>query len=339
MKAIILSKPKNAGLQELEDLVLDKNNWVKVKVKAVGLCGSDMQKINSSVDPRTYLKTQVLGHEFSGDILELGSSVKGLNIGERVTASPLIPCNSCLQCKEEKYQLCNNIDSIGRTLFGAFSEQVLVPAKNIRKLSDKTSYEEACLTDVIAVAVHNYFLADSPRKKRVLVYGDGAVGLSCLQVYNKYNKVDVIGKHHKTKIKLLGGKFIDSSHISNLKSDSYDIIVETVGRCQDQTLVEAIRLIKPRGRIVVAGVYEIGFIGKISFRNLFYKEAILQGSNSYGVWKGKNEFDIALNMIEKRIINTSEIITHILPLEQFTKGVEHMNNKIKSKAVKIIYKP
>ena len=340
MKAIVLIKPQNPEYKELEDLILDKEDWVKIGVKAVGLCGSDMHKINSSNEPSSYLNIHVLGHEFSGIILEKGSQVHGLDLGERVTASPLIPCGSCEPCKEHHSQLCDNIDSIGRTLPGAFSEQVLVPAKNIRKIIDSTSYEQACLTDVIAVAVHNYHLAGSPIRKNVLIIGDGAVGLSCLQVYAEHkNIIDVIGKHHKPKIESLNGTYIDISQINNLQNNQYDIIIETVGRAQEETIAQSIRLIKPQGRIIVAGVYESGYQGNILFRNLFYKEATLQGSNSYGVWNGIDEFDAALQMMENGTIQSKELITHQLPLKLFLQGVNLMNNKNESKAIKVIYIP
>lgn len=338
MRAIVLSKPQNPEIKELEDLVLDREDWVKIRVRAVGLCGSDMQKINSTIDPSTYLKTQILGHEFSGEILEIGSKVENIILGERVTASPLIPCGSCSPCKENHYQWCENIESIGRTLSGAFSEQVLVPAKNVRRISNDTTYEQAALTDVVAVAVHNYHLAGSPRGKEILIFGDGAVGLSCLQEYGQANNVDIVGKHHKHKVEQLGGRYIDASVIRTLPDNLYDVIVETVGREQNETLSESIRLIRPRGQIVVAGVYMSGYKGQFLFRDLFYKEASLQGSNSYSFWDGRNEFDIALELIESGRFNTSEIITHVLPLTQFLEGVRLMNEKDKSGAVKVIYR-
>lgn len=339
MRAIVLLKAQNPELKKLEDLVLDKDDWVRIGVRAVGLCGSDMQKINSPIDPATYLKTQILGHEFSGEILETGSEVEGISIGERVTASPLIPCGSCLPCGDDHYQLCDNIESIGRTLPGAFSEEVLIPGKNIRQISNNTTYEQASLTDVVAVAVHNYHLADSPRGRTILIYGDGAVGLSCLQVYKQENDVDVVGKHNKHMVEKLGGRYFDTSSVRNLQNNSYEVIVETVGRKQDATLSESVRLVKPHGRIIVAGVYESGYKGQFLFRDLFYKEASLQGSNSYGIWDGQDEFDIALKLIEEGRFNTSEMITHVLPLTQFSKGVRLMNEKDKSGAVKVIYTP
>ena len=125
----------------------------------------------------------------------------------------------------------------------------------------------------------------------------------------------------------------------DVTNNSYDVIVETVGRKQDETLAESVGLVRPQGRIAVAGVYESGYKGQFLFRDLFYKEVSLQGSNSYGVWYGKDEFDIALRLIEEGKVNTSEMITHVLPINQFLEGVRLMNEKNKSGAVKIIYRP
>lgn len=339
MKAIVLERPGQPELSELEDLVIDKDGWVKVAVRAVGLCGSDMQKINSPLDPSTYLSTKVLGHEFAGEIVEVSSHEDSFCVGDRVTAVPLVSCYACPSCEDGHYQLCANIESIGRTLRGAFSEQVLVPSKNLRRISSDLSCEEACLTDVFAVAVHTYHLADSPEGKRVLIIGDGAIGLSCLEVFKQKNVVDIIGKHQTEKVYSLGGKYAGASDLTHLPANSFDVVIETVGRRQDKTLNDAIRLIRPRGKIVVAGVYEPKYLGALDLRSLFYKETSVQGANSYGVWQGKNEFDQALGLIENGQVNASGLITHVLPLSEFSRGVELMNQKARSGAIKVVYQP
>jgi len=342
MKAVRLRKSKIPEYTELSDIVLNKDDWVKVKVKAVGLCGSDIQKITSNDNPSNYSGIEVLGHEFSGCIEEVGISSNGLKVGDRVVVNPLIPCYSCNLCKEKQYQLCTNLNAIGRTVQGAFAEYVAAPSKNIRKISERLSYETAALTDVVAVAIHNYHLSDSPKNKDILIYGDGPIAITCLQIYKEYrNKISLIGKHKKNLelSKLFGATPVEISGVNELKSNNYDMVIESVGRNQEDTIRQAIRLVKPKGKIIVTGVFEKGYEGKIPFRDLFYKEAILLGSNSYSIQDNKNEFDIALEMLEKKVIDLSEIITHILPLKKFNEGLKLIKNKEKSGAIKIIYKP
>lgn len=339
MKAIRIRKSKIPEYTELSDLVLDKDKWVKIRIKAVGLCGSDIQKIGSEVDPSN---TEVLGHEFSGYIKEVKGSSDNFKIGDRVTAIPLIPCYSCATCKGGSHHLCNNLNSIGKTLQGAFAEHILVPSRNVRKISERLSYEVASLTDVVAVAIHSYHLAGSPKNKDILIYGDGSVAVTCLQVYKNYgNRVTLIGKHKKNLelSKSLGAIIKEISKVDELKSNNYDVVVESVGRNQDYTIRQAIRLVKPQGRIVVTGVFENGYEGNMPFRSLFYKEANLLGSNSYPLGDDKNDFDVALEMLEKGAIDPSKIITHILPLEKFNEGIELIKKKKESGAIKIIYRP
>ena len=342
MKGISLRNPKTPEYCELEDFILDKENWAKIEVKAVGLCGSDIQKIFSDKHPSSYLKTSILGHEFSGQITDIKSTNKKNKIGDRVTAIPLIPCYSCEPCKNGQKQLCKNLKYIGKDLPGAFAEYVSVPVTNIRKIPENLNYETAALTDVAAVAVHCYHLADSPKNKDILVYGDGTVALSCLQLFHiKGNKVTLIGKHKKNleTAESMGAYIVDYLVTKKILYDSYDYVIEAVGRRQDQTILESINLVKPKGNIIVCGVFDEGHKGAFPFRDLFYKEAKLIGSNSYGEWNNINEFDCALKMLEDGNIDYSPIITHILPLKDFTYGINLINNKDKSGVIKIIYKP
>jgi threonine dehydrogenase-like Zn-dependent dehydrogenase len=122
-------------------------------------------------------------------------------------------------------------------------------------------------------------------------------------------------------------------------NNRYDIIIEAVGRKQQKTMRESIKLIKLKGKIVVTGVFEEGYEGNLPFRELFYKEVSLIGSNSYSTFQGRNEFDIALEIIENKEINLSDLITHILPLSEFEKGLNLMKNKKESGCIKVIYRP
>jgi threonine dehydrogenase-like Zn-dependent dehydrogenase len=340
MKAVTLSGPGRTEYKGLEDLVLDKPGWVRIRVRSVGLCGSDIQKINSEIEPSTYLRSNILGHELAGEITEVGDRVNNVRVGDRITANPLIPCYRCQPCQRGSYGLCENLLSIGKALPGAFAEEVLVPAENVRKLKDKISFDEASLTDVVAVALHSYHLAGSPKMKNILIHGDGPVGLVCTQILkNNRNIIDVIGKHHQYPVELSGGVFIPLGAANELPPKNYDIIIECVGRRQEETLNQSARLIRPSGTIVVNGVFEVGYKGSLVYRDLFIKEATLRGSNSYGLWHGNSEFDQALGLIEQGCMDMSRIITHVLPLDRFNEGLELVNNKEKSKAIKIIYKP
>lgn len=343
MKGVLLSKKSIVEYTSLEDVLINDDVWVKIRVNAVGLCGSDVQKIFSDYDYAANGENILLGHEFSGQISEIGKKTSALEVGMRVTANPLVPCYSCPQCDSENYNLCQRVSAIGRDLAGAFAEYVLVPSKNVRPIPENMSFEVAAMTDLVAVALHSYNLAGSPDNKRILIYGDGAIGLSCLQVYKaKNNKTFMIGKHPlnlEIARNLGAAESIPLSEADSLKSDQFDVVVEAVGKKQSDTINKAISLVRPAGKVVVLGVFEKEYLGIINLRQLFYKEALLFGSNSYSIFNGKNEFDAALGMIKDGIVDFTKIITHKLPLSDFNKGLELISNKDKFGAIKVVYNP
>ena len=340
MKAVILLETKKTEVVDLDEPILNTKGWAKIKVVAAGLCGSDIQKISSDLDITRYVKTNVLGHEFSGIIIEIKGENLGFSLEDRVTGIPLIPCYSCKFCKDENFNLCPSLESIGKTLPGAFADYLLVPLQNLRKIPNSLRFEEAALTDTVAVGVHTYHLSASPKRKEVLILGDGPLGFICAQIYRFYgNKVKIVGKYHSETARLLDVPFTNSCEAKDISSNSYDVVIEAVGRSQQETINHAIRITKPCGIINVTGVFEIGFKGSLTFRDLFYKEVNLVGVNSYSVYHGKSEFDTALEMMVLKQIDISPLITHILPLSQFNEGLNLVNNRGESKCIKIVYKP
>ncbi len=332
MKAITISKKGRIDYKEVKEPNI-KKDFVKIKVKATGLCGSDIQKIFSDKKALSSVKTDIWGHEIAGIIYEVGENVRDFKKNDRVVINPLI--------RDKGGEDITKIKSIGKDYQGGFSEFVFVPSKNLRRIPKNIKFEEAILTDSLAVAIHGYNLSESPSKKNVLVIGDGSLalitGLLCLEFKNK---VSIIGKNNRN-LKLASDFGINTSKKRDIEKsrEYYDIIFEVVGRKQDKTLQQAIRLIKPRGKIIVLGVFEKNFLGKIPLRDFFYKEGKLIGSNSYGFFNGKDEFDMAINLLERLKTRLSKIITHVIPLKNFKEGLNLIKNKKKSGAIKIVFEP
>ena len=269
MKAIIISKNGKIDYKEIKE-PKTKKDYIKVNVRAAGLCGSDTRKLFSDRKALNSVKTKIWGHEISGVIQEVGKNVKKFKVGDRVVVNTLV---------RKKNEDIIKTKSIGKDYPGGFAEFLLVPYQNLKKIPSSIKFEEAVLVDSIAVALHGYNLSDSPTKKDILVIGDGSLalitGLLCLEFGNK---VTIIGKNDRN-LKLASTLGIDTLKINRAKKlmKDYDIIFEIVGRKQDKTLQQAIRLIKPHGKIIVLGVFEKNFLGKIPLRDTFYKEAKILG--------------------------------------------------------------
>ncbi len=338
MKVVILSKNGKAAYRSVKEPPLGPK-LVKVRVMAAGLCGSDIQKMNTNSLTANYGSKSILGHEVSGTVVGLGKGVKKIKIGDRTAINPLISCGKCEFCKMGKTELCTNLKSIGRELPGGFAEFVFLPEQNVKTIGNKLKFETAALADVVACALHCYHIAKSPRNKDVLVIGDGPIALICGKIFSlNSNRITIIGKHQKAlSFASKNWKYntTKTSKTKEMRSDMYDYVIEAVGGTQEDTIKSSVNLVKKGGTIIVMGVFENDYHGKINYRKLFYKEGEMIGSNSYTV----NEFAAAVNILKKHRAGISKIITHKIPINRFRNWRALINNRNSSGAIKIMFVP
>ena len=190
------------------------------------------------------------------------------------------------------------------------------------------------LVEVVAVCIHARDLGEIKKKSKVLIIGDGALGISMALVSKELcGEVYLKGKNKKNLevVSRLGIKKFknDGEHLSK-----YDFIFETVGRKQDSTISEAINFISPRGKIIVLGVFEKDYVNKLRLRELFFKEASLVGSNCY---EGLRDFERALKLIQKYLNDFDKIITHRIRLKDFKKALRIIKNRDSEVAIKILF--
>jgi threonine dehydrogenase-like Zn-dependent dehydrogenase len=125
MKAAVWYGGKDIRIEDLPTSKI-KDDEVLVKVKAVSICGSDLHAYMGVSKRR--IPPLVMGHEFSGEVVKLGSNVKGLKEGERVVLEPVLSCGKCVLCQRGRSNICENMKLVGLHLSGAFSEYVPIPA-------------------------------------------------------------------------------------------------------------------------------------------------------------------------------------------------------------------
>lgn len=146
---------------------------VKVKVWACGICGSDIPRYFFN-GARHY--PVILGHEFCGEVLEVGDDVKALKNGDTVVGIPLVPCFDCDDCKAGDFSLCKNYRFIGSSLNGAFAEEMLIDERNLFKIDKGIASKHCALFEPSTVAVHAVKLYGKYASKKVAVVGGGTIG-------------------------------------------------------------------------------------------------------------------------------------------------------------------
>ena len=236
---------------------------VLVRVYACGICSSDI--------PRAFLKKAyhyplVLGHEFSGTVVEIGSDVDPCLVGCNVTVYPLLPCFDCEQCRARSYVSCKSYDYYGSRRDGGLSNYLVVKRWNVLPIPDGVSLLDASLTEPVAVGLHGLKRAGlfplGERAISVLVIGAGLIGLTCvdiLRLKSPHIKVSIADRNqykldfvHDPSVEQI---LIDDSHpVYGLVSDNesaFDVVIEATGA---PALFEAsLLLTKPRGTTLWIG--------------------------------------------------------------------------------------
>lgn len=185
MKAAVYYKAKDMRIENVPEPI-PNSHQVKIKVKWCGICGTDLHEftggpimVNTTPHPLTGQKLpMILGHEFSGDIVEVGSEVAGgWKVGDRVTVDPCVICHQCYECKHAHYNICANLGFIGLACNGAFAEYCLAEDYQLYKLPDNVSYEAGSLCEPAAVTLHAVRRVGVSLGEEVVIVGLGPIGL------------------------------------------------------------------------------------------------------------------------------------------------------------------
>ncbi len=177
MKAAVLYGNEDIRYEEWQVPQM-KPDSVKIHVRAAGICGSDVPRV---LHHEAHYYPIVLGHEFAGDVAEVGEQVTGIRPGDTVTAAPLLPCMKCADCQKGNYSLCRHYSFIGSREQGAFADYVVVPAGNVVRYDSRIPYVQAAMFEPSTVAVHGVICNEYKGGGCAAILGCGTIGIFTLQ--------------------------------------------------------------------------------------------------------------------------------------------------------------
>lgn len=318
---------------------IPKENEVLIKVKAVGICGSDITIFKGLRDMHLPM---IPGHEFAGEIVEIGKEVTNYEIGDRVAPSIVRSCGQCSYCKNNLGNLCDNIIETGIHVDGAFAEYVAVPEDVIHILPDSMTFEEGASIDPIACAYHAFKEVKLDNKTNVAILGQGAIGLYAMQIarLKGASRIICIGKEGNER-RLELAKDLGADDIINLGKEK---LLDRVGRILDGKMPDividatgspdgfqlSIELVKKKGAIIIVGIPNRPSI--INASEIVRKEIQIIGSICYT----KNDFTECIVLVESKKIKTKPIISHAFDLENIDEALRVIEEK---KGLKIILYP
>lgn len=227
MKAGVVHAREDIRFEDIEKPVPGKGQ-VLIKVKYTGICGSDVPRVNGDA---CHFFPNVLGHEFSGTVEEIGEGVTSLKAGDRVAGVPLVPCMKCEDCQKGNYSLCKNYSFIGSREFGSFAEYVVVPEKNAVKFENQVSFEQGAFFEPATVALHGLKRVPYEGGKTVAVLGGGTIGMFVMQWAKIFGAAEAVVFDIEPSRLELGKRLGATAGINTLDKDFMDQAMElTEGR-------------------------------------------------------------------------------------------------------------
>ena len=328
MKAFIVREPLKAEVVDVEVPKILPTE-VLVKVKACGICGTDIHIYKGEHLARYPI---IPGHEISGEVVAVGEKVNNFEVGDRVAINPNIYCGKCYYCRRGDVHFCEKWIAIGVGRAGGFAEYVRVPESNIHKVPEELSFEEAALTEPVACCLRGQDLIDIKLGDSVLIYGLGPIGLIHLQLAKLRGASLVIGVEIVEKRIELGESLGADTVLNPTKDNVVEVVKElTHGRGVDvvieatgnpRVLEEAMNILDYRGRVLVFGVSPPEARVSISPFMIYRKEIKIVGS-----FTNPLTTDRAISLLASGAIKVTPLITHKIELSEILEYFEKIIKK------------
>jgi L-iditol 2-dehydrogenase len=318
-----------------------KPDEVLIEIKAAAICGSDLGIYDYTPAYSKMKLPVVMGHEFSGRIIETGPQVKGYELGDRVLSESVKACGKCVYCRTGHENLCDASTLFGIHTDGGMAEYLAVPYKLLHGLPDELSYEEGALIEPLSNAVH--FVKDCTTIRLgdlAVVQGCGPIGLFSAQLFRLSGaEVLVTGVNvDSERFKIAEGLGLETVNIE--REDLVKIVMDrTKERGADIAFVatgappavaQAIQIVKKRGQVTVIGIF--GRPVEVPMTQVVRREVTIQGA-----YDAKPEnFDQSIKLARSGAIKVKELLTHRLPLEKAKEAFEAAKSRIGCKVEFIV---
>ncbi len=285
MKAGVVHAPKDIRYEDIKKPVPGKGQ-VLIQVKYTGICGSDVPRVNGNA---CHFYPNVLGHEFSGTVAELGEGVTALQKGDRVAGVPLVPCMQCEDCQRGNYSLCKHYSFIGSREFGSFAEYVVIPENNAVKFEDAVSFEQGAFFEPATVALHGLQRTPFRGGGSVAILGGGTIGMFLMQWAKIFGAKDAVIFDITPERLALGKRLGATACINTLDEDfmtqakaltdgrGFDYVFETAGNTITMKMAFALAANKASVCFVGTPTRELSFTVD-EWENMNRKEFTLTGS-------------------------------------------------------------
>jgi L-iditol 2-dehydrogenase len=328
MKAAYLTGIRQVELGEAPELKLANDTDVLLDVEVVGVCGSDMHYYRTGrIGEMVVQYPFIVGHEFSGRVRQVGSAVKNLRPGQRVTVDPLIWCGQCDQCRQGRENTCRRQKFLGcpGQADGCFRERIVMPAASCLPVPENVSAEQSALLEPFTIGVYARKLAGDVKGKHVAILGAGPIGLCILAACRAAGAAKVyvtdIRPERVAFAKTFGADWVGNPHERNVVKGilaaeplGLGVVFEAAGK--QEAVDQSVELLTPGGKLLLVGIPEED---RISFHisTVRRKELTIQN-----VRRQNRSMEEAVALLAGGRVNLDPMITHRFELNQIREAFD-----------------
>jgi 2-desacetyl-2-hydroxyethyl bacteriochlorophyllide A dehydrogenase len=321
MQAVVFPAPETAVVERVPDPSC-KPDEVVVRVGATGICGTDLHIFHNEYMSKFPV---IPGHEFGGEIVEVGQEVTDFRVGERVAVDPNLYCGHCYFCRTEKANHCLNWEGVGITRPGSFAQYVAAPARAAYRLPDTMTDAQAAFVEPVSCVANAMKRLRVYPADDVLIFGAGPMGLVLLQVlrHSGAAKVVVVEKQ-PDRLQLarqLGAAAAmapgpdQAGALRELAPYGFSIVIDATGI--PAVIEQAFNYLAPRGQYLQFGVTPNDATIRVSPYDIFHKDWTIIGSFAVCY-----TFEQSIAWIANGVVDVKPLISDTLPLSGFISGFE-----------------
>jgi 2-desacetyl-2-hydroxyethyl bacteriochlorophyllide A dehydrogenase len=309
-----VERPASIGVSQLPELVPGRDEVV-IRPAWCGLCATDLELLRGEVDPEFVRYPLTLGHEWSGTVELVGEGVESVAPGDRCVAECIVPCGRCAFCRAGATNVCETYDELGFTREGGASDQVLVPARLVHGLAPATSLEDAALIEPSSVVLRALEKASPSAGARVLVIGDGTIGLLAAYLVGLWSpaSVTMVGRRPE-QARLAEAAGVGRFETAGEPSEQFDLVIEAAGA--SDAVEAAVMAARRGGTVVLLGLPPTGRKIELPADLLVNNDLTIAASFGYtsAAWARM------VALVDEGRVQPSRIVTHRFALEDHAKA-------------------
>jgi 2-desacetyl-2-hydroxyethyl bacteriochlorophyllide A dehydrogenase len=322
MIAVQVVKPGEIKIIEKEKPQIRHGNEVLMKVKMVGICGSDMHIYHGTSPVATY--PRIIGHEVTGEIVETGANVERVSIGDKVVLEPIQTCGNCYACNSGRKNVCEHLQVYGVHLNGGYQEYIVVPEINVHKIAEDLDWQTGVLVEPFTIGAQAVWRGDVRKGDTVFIMGAGPIGICALQIAKIQGATCMISDLSDAKLAYalkLGADYALNAAKDDIRKEIFaltgglgpNVTIDAV--CTTKTFEQAVEYTSVAGRVVVLGFGDSP--SQIPQLPITKKELTIAGSRLQS-----DKFPEVIALFNDRKIDTQSFITHRFRLEEIHQAIE-----------------